>query len=755
MSAAPLLPDEAELARWVRLLFKRADPAGWLALRVWSQADGPTLHEEGVLLGARDLGERLRFVAYKAANLPTPAVFAPPACTFSNAYWARASDCLEGPTLAVDADARPVWTLAALRAVLGPPTLVVSTGGLWTDPETGEMQERLHLFWRLARPARTAEEHQDLRVARKLACDLVASDASAVATVHPLRIAGSWHRKAAPRLARVVEEHDEIELDLGDTLRKLRALPDEAFARRPDKFTRAQPNPNKTAESEDVAAALAVIPNSDWSWDEWVKVGMAAWLATEGDWHGGFQAFDAWSAQSWKYDPEKTVEQWDHFYRSPPEHIGAGTLFWLAAKHSPGWIKPSVRFDAGKWHEAVEEPQEHAAERPAAGASDLFGEDLRTEPDPPLKITATPFAWQDPATFPRRRWLYGSHLIRKFVSCTVAPGGLGKSSLVLVEAIAMVTGRPLLGVLPAERPLRVWVINLEDPQEEIERRVLAILVHYRIDPAEVEGRLFIDSGRRLKVMVAEQTKDGTLVAVPVVKALREEIRTRKVDVVVIDPFVKAHRVPENDNGAIDTVCTVFAELADLCNCAFDLVHHVRKTNGAEVTVEDGRGAVALLGAVRSARALNGMSKDEAAKVGEGTSPREFFRVDNGKLNMAPAPPDRAEWFRLVSVPLGNGDSVGCVVPWKWPDAMAGVTAEHLRAVQAAVASGRWRENHQAERWVGHAIGGVLGLDVGQKAAKAKVLGLVKAWIRSGALVAVDGQDERRKPVQFVEVGVAA
>jgi AAA domain len=60
------------------------------------------------------------------------------------------------------------------------------------------------------------------------------------------------------------------------------------------------------------------------------------------------------------------------------------------------------------------------------------------------EITATPFVWRDPRMIPPRQWLYGKHYIRKFISATVAPGGLGKTSLVLVEKIAMATGKPLL-----------------------------------------------------------------------------------------------------------------------------------------------------------------------------------------------------------------------------------------------------------------------------------------------------------------------
>src|SRR5262249_15203889 len=55
----------------------------------------------------------------------------------------------------------------------------------------------------------------------------------------------------------------------------------------------------------------------------------------------------------------------------------------------------------------------------------------------------------DIASIPPREWLYGRHYQRGVVSGTVAPGGRGKSSLVMVEAVAMATCRNLLGEQPA------------------------------------------------------------------------------------------------------------------------------------------------------------------------------------------------------------------------------------------------------------------------------------------------------------------
>jgi len=212
-------------------------------------------------------------------------------------------------------------------------------------------------------------------------------------------------------------------------------------------------------------------------------------------------------------------------------------------------------------------------------------------------VSATPFEWRDPAGIPRRDWIYGSHLIRGFGSATVAPGGVGKSTLVLAEAIAIATGRPILGIQPKKHG-RVWYWNGEDPRDEVERRIAAVVLHYGIEPAELDGRLFYDSGRDQEIVIARQTRDGAAVAEPVANAIEETLIDNKIDVLAIDPFISSHRVTENDNNAIDTVAKRWTAIADEAQCAIELVHHVRKTGGAEATVEDARGATALMEGTR-------------------------------------------------------------------------------------------------------------------------------------------------------------
>src|SRR5271156_4054915 len=53
-----------------------------------------------------------------------------------------------------------------------------------------------------------------------------------------------------------------------------------------------------------------------------------------------------------------------------------------------------------------------------------------------------------------------------------------------------------------------------------------------------------------------------------------------------------------------------------------------------------------------------------------------------------------------------------------------VAASDLRAVQRALASGRWRENSQAKEWAGHAVASVMRLDIANKAHNAKIASLL-------------------------------
>lgn len=370
----------------------------------------------------------------------------------------------------------------------------------------------------------------------------------------------------------------------------------------------------------------------------------------------------------------------------------------------------------------------------------------------PLRIEAKPFQWRDPAELPPRQWLYGTHLIRKFLSLDIAAGGIGKSSIKIVEALAITSGRDLLGKEVHEGPLRVWHYNLEDPDEETERRIHAALIRYDLTPEDIGDRLYVNSGRDQPLIIAEETKDGARIMRPFVDALVDQIREREIDVMQVDPFVSSHQVSENDNRAIDMVAKEWSRIADICNCSINLVHHVRKSNGTEVSAESSRGAVSLIGAARSVIVYNRMTKEEGESAGiEPTQRGFYFRTQNDKANLAP--PEAADWHRMNNVDLPNGDKVGVACPWKWPDAFDGVSVKDLYRVQMMVDKGNYRENVQARDWAGYAVAEVMGLDAGDPTSKARIKALLRGWKATESLVVemrVDPKKREEKP--FLAVG---
>lgn len=369
-------------------------------------------------------------------------------------------------------------------------------------------------------------------------------------------------------------------------------------------------------------------------------------------------------------------------------------------------------------------------------------------------LSATPFVWRDPLSIPPRPWVYGRHMIRKQVSVTVAPGGVGKSSLTLVEALCLASGRQILGEWVPQEPLRAWVYNLEDPREEMERRVIGAMMHHGITPEDIGDRLYLDTGRERALCTAMEVRGEVMIVKPEIEALEAALKARGIDVLIVDPFVSSHRVSENSSGAIDLVAKEWARLADRCNCAIELVHHTRKTGGADATTEDGRGSTALMGAARSGRVLNRMNEETRQQAGLSESDGTIFGIDRDKANLAPV--GSRKWVRMASVDLGQGDHVGVAESWEWPDAFSGITRADLLAVQNEIErrceAGRPpRFSDQAgDAWVGIIVADQVGLDAEED--RRRVKKIVADWIKSGALEKAEMVDEKRMKRPCVRVG---
>jgi hypothetical protein len=288
-------------------------------------------------------------------------------------------------------------------------------------------------------------------------------------------------------------------------------------------------------------------------------------------------------------------------------------------------------------------------------------------------------------------------------------------------------------------------------------RVLATMKHYKIKKEDVRGKFFMDGEDDIKMVMAAEGRDGLVTNDALADYVRDKIISENIGLVIIDPFVSVSQVNENSNTSIQVVVAMFRAIARQANCSLELVHHTRKGNGEDATVDSIRGAGSLISAARVARVINKITFEEAMQLG---FPEDqcsgIFRVDDAKQNLAAAT-DRSVYRRIIGVQIDNGEWVGVCTSIELPDAWDGVQPKHAMLVQQIVGkqadSDPFRESVQSKQWVGLAVAEVLKLDADDASDKVRIKTIVKSWIKTDVLRIETTMDERRKrEVPIVVVG---
>ena len=431
-----------------------------------------------------------------------------------------------------------------------------------------------------------------------------------------------------------------------------------------------------------------------------------------------------------------------------------------------GSMRDAVREYAKELRPSPFEEVRHA--QPEVTQGDNYDDfDYEPEDDTPVRLEPaavdvddnllewpTPVAQFNEADLPKRRWIYGNHYCRGFVSVTASAGGIGKTSLTMVEAVAIATGRPLLGEKVHEQ-CNVWFICLEDPMDEIKLRLAAIMREYNVTYDEIKGRLFMDAEDTINITLAMETRDGLVENTPLANAMRDKIIENNIGIVISDPFISMHAVNENSNPSIQAVVAMVRKITRETSCAFGMIHHIRKTGGEEATIDSVRGAGALIGAARSARVLNKVSKEDAAELGVNEIDAiGLFRVDEGKGNLRPL--ESAVYRRMKSVKLDNGESIGVAVVYALPDLWDGMTTRVVNAMLTEIDKGIDGERYSSRpqdkaRWVGSVITGYTFANPDHKKSARQAKLIIAEWFEKDLLEEVayrsEGQRKDRMGVQ--------
>ena len=373
------------------------------------------------------------------------------------------------------------------------------------------------------------------------------------------------------------------------------------------------------ADPEELRRDLALIPAD--GYHDWVDVGQALYHEFDGG-ETGFELWDEWS-------------------RGAPEKYPSREAAWAKWRSFRGigvQRTITVRAIQRRAEEARTAQQHH---REAQG----------------LKATQVPsFRFED---IPPRRWVLGRRLMAQYLTATFAPGGVAKSVLSLCTAVSIATGRDLTGEKIHETG-PAWIINNEDDLTEILRRLAAISTLFGIPWQEIQESVWITSGYGRPVMLATEER-GAIKAHPNVDQVVSEIQQHGIRYVAIDPLVSIHSSDENSNVALNKVVDILKDIASRSGAAVELIHHTRKGHAGGTHAGDaeaGRGGSALKDAARIVATLARVTPDKASELGITSAERpRVLRLDLGKSNFA-LPDDEALWFRLESVQLPQGDSVG-------------------------------------------------------------------------------------------------
>jgi AAA domain len=346
---------------------------------------------------------------------------------------------------------------------------------------------------------------------------------------------------------------------------------------------------------------------------------------------------------------------------------------------------------------------------------------------------------------PPRGWLLGNIFARCFISSLIAEGGTGKTALRYAQLLSLATGISLTGDRVFQR-CRVLIVSLEDDANELRRRILAARLHYKIGLSGVKGWLFLAAPRAAVGKLMTLDKKGRTLRGALADILEATIIARNIDAVSLDPFVKTHSVEENSNSAIDDVVQVLADLATKYNIAVDIPHHTSKGLADPGNAGRGRGASAMKDGGRLIYTLATMTPEEAEAFGVAEDVRRLYvRMDSAKVNIAP-PMARAQWFRLVGIPLDNatelypnGDTVQTVEPWTppelWKDLSVALLNRILTAIDAGLPDGRrYTEAPNAKECAAWQVVMEHAHENAHEKTEAQAREIIKTWIKNKVLV---------------------
>lgn len=164
---------------------------------------------------------------------------------------------------------------------------------------------------------------------------------------------------------------------------------------------------------------------------------------------------------------------------------------------------------------------------------------------------------------PAQRWLVDQLWAERAVGIVGGEPKCCKSFLALDLAVAVASGKPCLRRYPVLQPGPVLLFAAEDALHVVRERIAGICAAAAADLSSLPLHVITASSVRLDVVRDQQRLRDTV----------QELRPR---LLVLDPFVRLHRIDENASSEVAPLLAYLRQLERELKTAVLLVHHARK-----------------------------------------------------------------------------------------------------------------------------------------------------------------------------------
>jgi AAA domain len=198
---------------------------------------------------------------------------------------------------------------------------------------------------------------------------------------------------------------------------------------------------------------------------------------------------------------------------------------------------------------------------------------MRADPDTLPVVRAADIEEHDAGT----RWLVQALWARAAVGILGGAPKCCKSWLALELALSVTSNTSCLGQLAVGDPGPALLYMAEDAAPVVKSRLAGICRHRGLLLAEQDLHLITAPVLRL-----DREQDQT--------RLRQTVARHAPRLLVLDPFVRLHRIDENDAGQVSALLGYLRELQRAYDVAIVVVHHARKNGSAAQPGQSLRGS---------------------------------------------------------------------------------------------------------------------------------------------------------------------